>query len=57
MKEMKMYCICCCQLVAQEGSARVFRTGFFRDDIPIGICCSCSKLSRNAVFVNGNTEY
>ncbi|MBO2943781.1 hypothetical protein JJQ72_07315 [Paenibacillus sp. F411] len=40
MDEMNMYCIVCCRVVNQSG--KIFRTGYFKHNIPIGLCEECA---------------
>lgn len=41
MSENVMYCVRCRRVVFVEKGAELFRTGFFRHDIPLGVCPAC----------------
>lgn len=44
MNELRMYCVRCCRVVSHGEGGSLFRTGFFKNDIPMGICQDCSKI-------------
>lgn len=41
MNQMKMYCIRCRRVVPLKEGGSLFRTGYFKHDIPMGICQEC----------------
>lgn len=39
----QVYCIHCDKLVSLEKAAMVFKTGFFKNTYPLGICKVCNE--------------
>lgn len=48
--ELKMYCICCRRIVSMIEGVSVFKTGFYRYDMPMGICGKCKTAPSNELF-------
>lgn len=45
MKEVMMYCVGCCQLLPLAQGDSLFKTGFYKHDVPAGICKKCQAAS------------
>lgn len=43
MKEVMMYCVGCCRLVPVAQGDSLFKTGFYKHDVPAGICKECQS--------------
>lgn len=44
-EDKPFFCLCCSQVLSADNAHALFRTGFYRAEIPLGICSECSGLN------------
>ena len=42
IKEDRIYCVGCHSVVKKEKAGKIFRTGFYKCDMHLGLCVVCS---------------
>lgn len=42
LQENRIYCVCCTNIVPTEQAASVFRTGYYKSSMRLGLCSPCS---------------
>ena len=59
--EDRFYCVGCQMIVQKEKAGRVFRTGFYKCDMHLGLCNACSESEPNEGTAllpeNGHSTY
>jgi uncharacterized protein YceK len=41
--EQTIYCVGCSSIVTKEKAERIFRTGYYKASMNLGICCTCEE--------------
>lgn len=42
LQEDRIYCVCCHDVMPTEQAATVFRTGYYKSSMRLGLCSTCS---------------
>ena len=50
--EQTIYCVGCGLIISREKAERVFRTGFYKLSINLGICCACEEKDKQLMDVS-----
>jgi hypothetical protein len=43
MKEVMMYCVSCCRMLPITQSHNLYKTGFYKHNVPAGVCKECQS--------------
>lgn len=51
LQEDRIYCVCCHDVMPTEQAASVFRTGYYKSSMRLGLCSTCSVAEAPAAVI------